>query len=74
MSGGFVPAVLKIPIQSLVGDNEGLDKIVGHFTNRTMVAGVCRKCKVSLASTGDHSATYPPWKMSAIAKLIDEKT
>ncbi len=73
ISGGFIPAVLKIPIQSLVGDNEGLDKIVGHFTNRTMVAGVCRKCKVPLASTGDHIATYPPWKMSDIAKLIEDK-
>jgi hypothetical protein len=48
--GGHIDVVLKIPIHALVGDNEGLDKIIGHYTNRTKVAGVCCKCKVPRAS------------------------
>jgi hypothetical protein len=70
---GKIGAVLKIPILNLLGDNEGLDKICGHLTNKTMVAGVCRKCQVPMKETGNPDANFPAWNMSAIAKLIEEK-
>jgi hypothetical protein len=72
-SGGYIDVVLQIPIQGLIGDNEGLDKIVGHFTNRTNVAGVCRKCKVPLNKTGDPDVRYPPWKQQDISEMIEQK-
>ncbi len=73
LKGCQIGAVLKIPILNLLGDNEGLDKIAGHLTNKTNVAGVCRKCQVPSTHTGNPDANFPAWNMSVIAKLIDKK-
>jgi hypothetical protein len=46
--------VLRLPLQFIVGDCEGHDKLAGHFKGHTMtIKGLCRDCDIPTTNSDD---------------------
>jgi hypothetical protein len=50
--------VLKMPINFISDDTEGLDKVVDRFFSRTKVKCLCRMCSCPFDSAGDHQYIF----------------
>ena len=66
--------VMRIPIFALVGDNEGQDKLCGHFTCRsTQIKCPCRKCNCPSEQLSSYAGKlHNPILQSRIKKLIQK--